>query len=82
MQDDKTTIGVPPVPFVTIERYAQLTGLSTDAVKQLVKRGLVPTYTLPQSETGTGKRVKKYINILALHVEIINDLDKQESEKK
>lgn len=55
----------PPVPFITKEHYASLTGLSINAVNTQVTRGQLPVYS-PQG-LGTGERCKKYIDMYALH---------------
>ncbi|EGR2474330.1 hypothetical protein [Vibrio cholerae] len=50
-------------PFVTVERYAELTGLTVDAVQGQVKNGKLPMLRRSRKERG-----RNYVNMHALAI--------------
>lgn len=53
--------GVQYAPFVTTEKYAELAGLSIDAVKGQIKNGKLPMLKRDRKERG-----RNYINMHSL----------------
>lgn len=58
------SIGLKTAPFVTIERYAELTGLPVETVKTHIKNGLIPTKKKPISEKSS--RTRTLINMFEI----------------
>lgn len=55
------SIALKTAPFVTVERYAELSGLPIDTVKTHIKNGLIPTKKKPVSEKAS--RTRTLINM-------------------
>lgn len=58
------SIYLKTAPFVTVDRYAELTGLPIETVKTHIKNGLIPTKKKPISEKAS--RTRTMINMLEI----------------
>lgn len=64
-----TTINLSiTAPFLTYAAYANATNQSVTDITNAVQAGKLPIYTPPYKAGQDPARVKKYINVLALHV--------------
>ncbi len=64
-------IGGHFAPFVTPEKYAELTGFTVEAVKNQVQRGKLPTLKRPSSSDSR----RTLINMLALELFAMEQAD-------
>lgn len=58
------SISLKTAPFVTVNRYAELTGLPIDTVRKHIQNGLIPTKKKPISEKAS--RTRTMINMLEI----------------
>ena len=58
------SINLNTAPFVTVDRYAELTGLPVETVKTHIKNGLIPTKSKPVSEKSS--RTRTLINMFEI----------------
>ncbi|OCF98862.1 hypothetical protein [Gilliamella sp. wkB308] len=58
------SINLNTAPFVTVDRYSELTGLPVETVKTHIKKGLIPTKKKPVSEKSS--RTRTLINMFEI----------------
>lgn len=58
------SINLNTAPFVTVDRYSELTGLPVETVKKHIKNGLIPTKKKPVSEKSS--RTRTLINMFEI----------------
>lgn len=65
------SITLNTAPYVTIERYAELTGLPVETVRKHIKNGLIPVKKKPVSEKAS--RTRTLINMIDISAGAVSE---------
>lgn len=58
------SITLNTAPYVTIERYAELSGLPAETIRKHIKNGLIPVKKKPVSNSNKASRTRTLINMI------------------
>lgn len=65
------SITLNTAPYVTIERYAELTGLPVETIRKHIKNGLIPVKKKPVSEKAS--RTRALINMVDISASAVSE---------
>lgn len=67
------SITLNTAPYVTIERYAELSGLPTETVRTHIKKGLIPVKKKPVSNSDKASRTRTLINMIDILASAVSE---------